>query len=60
MTLRKPEARKVRCTLNLLEGSRLKMTENVGITLLDNNSAIDDGCILFMGKEDNRNDDENS
>ena len=34
------------------------MAEWIGYALLDANSAIDDGCLLHIGKEDNSNDDD--
>ena len=57
MTLSKPEATQACNTLNLLEGSRLEMIERIGHALLNPSSAIDNGLVLFMDKEDSNSDD---
>ena len=57
-TLTKPEARKACNDLNLLEGSRVEMIEKIGYALIDTNSAIDDGCVLYIDKENSIDDDD--
>ena len=59
MNLSKSEAMQACNALSLLQGSRLEMIEKIGYALLNPNSAIDDGCILFMDKEDINNDYDN-
>jgi len=57
LTLTKLEARKACNDLNLLEGSRVEMIEKIGYALLNTNSAFDDGCVLYIDKQDNSDDD---
>ena len=56
--LTKPEARKACNTLNLLEGSRVEMIEKISYALINANSGIDDGCVLYIGKENSIDDDD--
>ena len=60
LTLTKPEARKACNDLNLLEGSRVEMIEKIGYALIDTNSAIDDGCVLCIDKENSVDDDDSN
>ena len=57
-TLTKPEARKAYNDLNLLEGSRVEMIERISYALIDTNSGIDDGCVLYIDKENSIDDDD--
>lgn len=58
LTLTEPEARKSRNDLNLVKGSRIEMIEKIGYGLLDSNSAIDDGHVLHVDKQDDIDDDD--
>ena len=60
LSLTKPEARKARNDLNLLEESRVEMIEKISYALIDTNSAIDDGCMLHVDKENSINDDDSN
>ena len=42
----------------LLEGSKVEMVEKIGYALIDTNSAIDDGCVLCIDKQDRIDDDD--
>ena len=43
---------------NDVEGSRVEMIEKIGCALIDTNSAIDDGCVLHIDKENSIDDDD--
>ena len=60
MTLRNPEDMKACNALNLIEGSRLHMIKNIIHNLLEKHSAVHDGHIFLMGKEDRSADDDGS
>ena len=60
LSLTTPEAWKARNDLNLLEGSRVEIIEKIHYTLIDTNSAIDDGCVLHIEKQHSIDDDDSN